>query len=94
VPGVMGNRGDAHNGEGAYYDGAFPGLSYSVDSAGYPFTFVTGSVDTRDARFATGSSSGSLAYAVAVPEPRDWMLILAGIGLVGVMVERVKRRRI
>lgn len=29
-----------------------------------------------------------------VPEPRSWMLILAGIGLVGVMVDRSKRRHI
>ncbi|HQT71385.1 MAG TPA: PEP-CTERM sorting domain-containing protein [Thiobacillus sp.] len=80
--------------EVGYYDGAFLGLSFSVDSAAYPFTFVTGSVDTSDAFFTTDSSSGSLTYAAAVPEPKDWMLILAGIGLVGVMVERGKRRRV
>ena len=80
--------------EVGYYDGAFLGLSYSVDSATYPFSFVTGSVDASDAFFATDSSSGSLTYAAAVPEPRDWMLMLAGIGLVGVMVERAKRRSI
>jgi hypothetical protein len=80
--------------EVAYYDGAFLGLSYSVDSAAYPFTFVTGSYDTSDAFFATDSSSGSLTYTAAVPEPKDWILMLAGIGLVGVMVERAKRRSI
>lgn len=80
--------------EVAYYDGAFLGLSYSVDSAAYPFTFVTGSVDTSDAFFATDSSSGLLTYTAAVPEPRDWTLMLAGIGLVGMMVERAKRRSI
>jgi hypothetical protein len=80
--------------EVGYYDGAFLGLSFSVDAAANPFTFVTGSVDTSDAFFATDSSSGSLTYAAAVPEPRDWMLMLAGIGLVGVMVERAKRRSI
>jgi len=80
--------------EVGYYDGAFLGLSFSVDSAGEPFSFVTGSFDTGDAFFATDSSSGSLAYAAAVPEPKDWMLMLAGIGLVGVMIERTKRRRV
>ena len=80
--------------EVGYYDGAFLGLSFSVDIGGEPFSFVTGNVDTRDAFFATESSSGSLTYAAAVPEPRDWLLMLAGIGLVGVMVERTKRRRI
>lgn len=29
-----------------------------------------------------------------VPEPKDWMLMLAGLGLVGLMVERAKRRPI
>lgn len=29
-----------------------------------------------------------------VPEPKDWLLMLAGVGLVGVMVERAKRRQI
>ncbi|MDP2025596.1 PEP-CTERM sorting domain-containing protein [Sulfuriferula sp.] len=80
--------------EVGYYDGAFLGLSFSVDIAGEPFSFVTGSDDTSDAFFATDSSSGSLTYAAAVPEPKDWMLMLAGIGLVGVMVERAKRRSI
>lgn len=80
--------------EVGYYNGAFLGLSFSADTAGEPFSFVTGSFDTSDAFFATDSSSGSLTYAAAVPEPRDWMLMLAGIGLVGVMVGRAKRHSI
>ncbi len=80
--------------EVGYYDGAFLGLSFSVDTAGEPFSFVTGYADTSDAFFATDSSSGSLIYAAVVPEPKDWILMLAGIGLVGVMVERAKRRSI
>ena len=80
--------------EVGYYDGAFLGLSFSVYTAGEPFSFVTGSVDTSDAFFATDGSSGALTYAAAVPEPKDWMLMLAGIGLVGVMVERAKRRSV
>lgn len=79
--------------EVGYYDGAFLGLSYSVDSAANPFTFVTGSHDTSDAFFAYDGGAGSVIYA-PVPEPRDWMLMLAGLGLVGVMVERAKRRSI
>lgn len=74
--------------EVGYYDGTFLGLSFSVDSAAYPFTFVTGSYDTSDAFFTTDSSSGSLTYAAAVPEPRDWMLMLAGLGLVGFAAAR------
>jgi len=67
------------------------GLSYSVDSAAHPFAFVAGSSDTSDAFFATDSSSGSLHYLTAVPEPRDWMMLLAGMGLVGTVVRRTKR---
>ncbi len=40
---------------------------------------------------AGGIYAGALS-AAAVPEPKDWMLMLAGFGLVGLMVERVKRR--
>ena len=42
-----------------------------------------------------GSAGGIYAGALSaapVPEPKDWMLMLAGIGLVGMMVERAKRR--
>jgi hypothetical protein len=35
-----------------------------------------------------------LVSASHVPEPRSWMLILAGVGLVGVMVDRSKRRHV
>lgn len=42
-----------------------------------------------------GSSGGIYAGALAaapVPEPQTWLMLLAGLGLVGMMVERVKRR--
>jgi PEP-CTERM motif-containing protein len=42
-----------------------------------------------------GTSGGSYAGALAaapVPEPQTWLTLLAGLGLVGMMVERVKRR--
>lgn len=77
--------------EVGYYNGAFLGLSFSVDAAVHPFTFVTGSTNSSDAFFATNSGAGNVIYA-PVPEPRGWMLMLAGIGLVGVMAERTKRR--
>ncbi|OZA13370.1 MAG: hypothetical protein B7X94_02505 [Hydrogenophilales bacterium 17-62-8] len=88
------NAAEASIAEVGYYDGAFLGLSFSVDSASEPFSLVTGYADTSDAFFATDTSSGALTYAAAVPEPKDWMLMLAGIGLVGVMVERAKRRSV
>jgi hypothetical protein len=40
---------------------------------------------------AGGIYAGALSAAPA-PEPKDWMLMLAGVGLVGMMVERTKRR--
>jgi hypothetical protein len=39
-----------------------------------------------------GGSYGGVLQAVPVPEPKGWMLMLAGFGLVGMMVERAKRR--
>ena len=84
--------------EVGYQDGVFLGLSYSVDAVSIPFTFVAGYADASDAYFAYDNGAGvagagSVNYA-PVPEPRSWMLILAGVGLVGMMVERSKRRRI
>lgn len=79
--------------EVGYLDGEFLGLAYSVDSAANPFTFVAGNYDTSDAYFAYGNGAGNVIYG-SVPEPKDWMLLLSGIGLVGVMVERAKRRRV
>lgn len=79
--------------EVGYQDGEFLGLSYSVDAVANPFTFVAGSNDASDALFAYDNGAGNVIYA-SVPEPKDWMLLLAGIGLVGVMVERAKRRRV
>jgi hypothetical protein len=80
--------------EVGYQDGVFLGLAYySVDSAANAFTFVAGNFDTSDAFFAYDNGAGNVIYA-SVPEPKDWMLLLAGIGLVGMMVERAKRRRV
>jgi len=39
-----------------------------------------------------GGSYGGVLQAVAVPEPKGWLLMLAGVGMVGLMIERAKRR--
>lgn len=61
----------------------FANLSSAV---GYQFV-VTGNV--------TGTLSGGYGGVLAaapVPEPRDWMMMLAGLGLIGMMVSRSRRR--
>jgi hypothetical protein len=79
--------------EVAFDNGNFLGMTFSADN----FTFIHGWADTSDAYFAYDatfpalSGTGNVVYA-PVPEPRDWMLMLAGLGLVGVMVERSRRR--
>lgn len=82
--------------EVGFYDGAFLGLSYSVSSSDPQLALIAGTFDASDAFFAYDtaagiSGAGSVIYA-PVPEPRDWMLMLAGIGLVGMMVGRAKNR--
>jgi hypothetical protein len=86
--------------EAGYSDGSFLGLSYSVSSSEPQFSLIFGSLDTSDAYIAydatlslIGSGAGNVIYT-PVPEPRDGLTLLAGLGLVGVMVERVKRRRV
>lgn len=82
--------------EVGYIDGALLGLSYSVTAANIGFSFIPGFADSSDAYIAYDTSqglsgAGNVIYA-PVPEPRDWMLMLAGLGLVGMMVGRNRRR--
>jgi len=59
-----------------------------LGAPGFYQVVVTGTT----AGSAGGIYAGALSSAPApVPEPKDWMLMLAGIGLVGMMVGRVKR---
>lgn len=53
---------------------------------GYQFV-VTGNVTGT-----LGGGYGGVLAAAPVPEPRDWMMMLAGIGLIGMMVSRSRRR--
>lgn len=62
-------------------------INNTVTGLGIPFNDIYS--------FDIGSHTSEAIYAgalSAVPEPKDWMLMLAGIGLVGMMVERTKRR--
>lgn len=61
--------------------------SITVASPGFYQFVVTGTT--------SGTSGGIYAGALSaapVPEPKAWLTLLAGLGLVGLMVERAKRR--
>jgi hypothetical protein len=56
-------------------------------------TVAFGVVDAGDYNTTSALWLDNVALSASpVPEPRDWMLMLAGLGLVGLMVERAKRR--
>jgi hypothetical protein len=62
-------------------------LPSTVAAPGFYQFVVTGTT----AGTAGGIYAGALS-AAPVPEPRTWLMLLAGLGLVGMMVERAKRR--
>lgn len=84
--------------EVAYRDGSFLGLSYSVSSSEPMFSFIPGSLDASDAFIAYETElgafgAGSVTYTSGpIPEPKDWLMMLAGLGFVGLMVGRTKYR--
>ena len=61
----------------------FANLSSAI---GYQFV-VTGNVTGT-----LGGGYGGVLAAAPIPEPRDWMMMLAGLGLIGMMVSRSRRR--
>lgn len=66
--------------------------SHTFTQAG-TYSLVFAVVDSDD--FTTSSALAVNNLTVTpVPEPKDWMLLLAGLGLVGLMVQRNKRRHI
>jgi hypothetical protein len=67
----------------SYYDGVFLGLSLSNDA----MTFVPGTLDKSDAFVTDGFKSADVIYA-AVPEPESYAMLLAGLGLMGVLARR------
>lgn len=82
----------------SFLNGSFLGLSYSVTTSTLGFTVIPGFSDTSDAyiaydklsggNIADGQSGyGSIVY-LPVPEPESYAMLLAGLGLMGVVARR------
>jgi len=52
-------------------------------------TIAPGQYSVRLSGIGTGSKGGEYSYsAVAVPEPGEWAMLLAGFSMIGFMVRR------
>jgi len=79
-----------------FNDGLFSGLEWSADSISpdVGFSFISGFMDSSDAFIAydtnLGSSgAGNVIYAL-VPEADQYAMLLAGLGILGVVTRRRK----
>lgn len=78
----------------SFQDGQFLGLSYSASPVSGPqVTLVAGSIDKSDAYLTTYTPAGafggnaSVVY-LPVPEPESYAMLLAGLGLMGLVARR------
>lgn len=82
----------------SFLNGSFLGLSYSVTTNTLGFSVIPGFSDTSDAFVAYDKLSGgnivdgqsgygSIVY-LPVPEPETYAMLLAGLGLMGVVARR------
>ncbi len=79
-----------------FNDGLFSGLEWSTDSISpdIGFSFISGFVDSSDAYVAYDtnlgfSGAGNVVYA-PVPEADQYAMLLAGLGILGVVTRRRK----
>lgn len=82
----------------SFLNGSFLGLSYSVTTSTLGFSVIPGLSDTSDAFVAYDKLSGgnivdgqsgfgSIVY-LPVPEPESYAMLLAGLGLIGLVARR------
>ena len=81
--------------EASFLDGVFLGVSYSADGVNIGFSFIPGFDSLRQAALAYDtplgfSGAGTVVYA-PVPEPTSSSMLLAGLGLLGVLASRRMR---
>lgn len=79
--------------EVAYNNGAFLGLSYDTGTIDNGFTLIPGTDHVGGAFLAYTTPAGlagegSVAFAQAVPEPESYAMLLAGLGLMGMVARR------
>lgn len=82
----------------SFLNGSFLGLSYSVTTSTFGFSAISGTSDTSDAFLAydklsggnivDGQSSSGLIFYLPVPEPESYAMLLAGLGLIGLVARR------
>lgn len=88
---VLAQAGDAATASALY--------AFTTGHQAYTYTFANsglqrlafGVIDVNDYSVTTALWLDNVSVT-PVPEPKDWLLMLAGLGLVVVMVERTKRR--
>jgi hypothetical protein len=85
------NSGDKYRASAGAFNGAAIETADAGSMAGSAGLLATETLNP-DGDFSTEDLPRTQNASVTKLPPKDWLLILAGLGMVGVMVERTKRR--